>query len=120
MTMVNGIGIDIVRVERIAEVFGKFGDKFACKILGSLEMIEYRKLSGAKEKIALLAKRFAAKEAVIKATGGRIRSFTDIQINHDNLGKPEVYLNKKYAGLQVLISITDEREFAAASAICIS
>ena len=62
-----GIGVDIVNIARVERVFEKFGERFARKVLAPSELqslaIDPR----------LLAKRFAAKEAVAKALGTGFR-----------------------------------------------
>ena len=57
------LGTDILRVERIEEVVGRLGERFVRRILTEAERLEYG-TSGQPNR--LLAKRFAAKEAVAK------------------------------------------------------
>lgn len=62
-----GIGVDIVNIARVERVFEKFGERFARKVLapGELQSLTLDP--------RLLAKRFAAKEAVAKALGTGFR-----------------------------------------------
>lgn len=86
--MIYGIGTDIVRVERMVENLDKYGDKFALRILSDDEFNEF---VNKKNKAHYLAKRFAAKEATAKAMGTGFISglkFSDISVEHDELGKP--------------------------------
>jgi holo-[acyl-carrier protein] synthase len=75
----------------------------------------------------LLAKRFAAKEAIAKALGtgiGRGVSWQDITIGHDDSGAPQVHLSggalnvaKQRGGKRVELSLADEAEYVVAFAI---
>ncbi len=122
--MIFGIGTDIVRVTRIQEQLDKYGDKFAERILTEPELKEYH---SHKNPARLLAKRFAAKEAVSKAFGTGFRdgiSFKDIGVTHDELGKPVLNYYKKAAEhiknnaiTSSFISLSDEKEYAVAYVI---
>ena len=75
----------------------------------------------------LLAKRFAAKEAVAKALGtgiGRGVSWQDIRIGHDEHGAPQVFLSggaeqvaRDKGGGRVAVSIADELDYVVAFAV---
>jgi holo-[acyl-carrier protein] synthase len=68
---------------------------------------------------SLLAKRFAAKEAIAKAMGtgiGRHLSFHDIKLSHDINGKPLVEIADK-DDLLIHLSVADENEYAIAYCI---
>ena len=58
-----GIGVDIVKIARVERVFEKFGPKFTRKILSNREMGQHS------VDARFLAKRFAAKEAIVKGPG---------------------------------------------------
>src|SRR5690625_1176437 len=68
---IAGIGLDIIRVERIQHVYDRFGDKFLRRILGLEEVdIFHRRFNrDPRRGIRFLATRFAAKEAFSKAIG---------------------------------------------------
>lgn len=118
------VGTDILKIERIEAVVTRLGDKFVRRILTETERLEYSE-SGIP--IALLAKRFAAKEAVAKALGtgiGRGVSWQDIQIEHNDAGAPFVVLSagaqrvaSARGGSRVEISISDEAEYVVAFAV---
>jgi len=118
--MLLGAGIDIVEVQRIKDIIERRGDQFIEKILNSNELEELSKVSNA---VAFVAKRFAVKEAAAKALGtgiGKQLSFTDMYVEHDELGKPllkftedccsRLNLKDKYS----LLTIADERAYAVA------
>ena len=123
--MIIGIGTDIIKIERIQSLFDRFGEKFFGRILTENEISKISKYDNSKKKISFLAKRFSAKEAMVKATGygfGRGINFSDIEIDNDDLGKPFIrllngkdnFLKKQFAckNLVVHLSLSDERDFA--------
>ena len=76
------------------------------------------------------SKRFAAKEAFVKALGIGFRkglNFKDIQVANDNLGKPYYLINsrikslikkrKKVNDFNLFLSISDEKEYSIAFTI---
>jgi holo-[acyl-carrier protein] synthase len=88
--MIFGIGTDLVDLNRIKAM--KSQDDFAAKILGPLEMEQYKKLNE-DVKILYLGKQFAAKESLVKALGTGFRDPIfpkDIQVLRNAIGKPEV------------------------------
>ena len=122
--MIAGVGIDIVEHKRIARIHGRYGEKFAMRILDELEMEDYRK-SPSKDR--LLAKRFAAKEAASKALGTGFSmgiSLNMICVRHDGNGRPLLEFHAKaseYAGnLGVVakwLSISDEENYSTAMVV---
>ena len=64
--MIIAIGIDLVEVSRLVEVFRRRGDRFRARVFTESE-INYCESLGSK--FASYAARFAAKEAVMKALG---------------------------------------------------
>jgi len=119
--MIFGIGTDIVRVERMERNIDRFGDRFARRILSVREYEDYRK---AGQPAHFLAKRFAAKEATVKAMGtGFAQGITlkQISVDHNAAGKPELVISGdaesflKSNGITHLhISIADEQDHAVA------
>lgn len=118
-------GIDIVNIERIEKIFKRFNVKFINKILHEKEIIIFNSIKLHKRKIAYLAKRFAAKEAIAKAVKlgiGNKKSFAfkDIAILNDKNGAPYLYDHKNYENLSnynISISISDDTPFAVAFAL---
>jgi len=64
--MIVSIGIDLVEISRLEDVFARRGDRFRARVFTELE-IDYCESLGSK--FASYAARFAAKEAVMKALG---------------------------------------------------
>ena len=120
------VGTDILKIDRIDDVVSRLGDKFVQRILTRVERDEYR---ASKQPNRLLAKRFAAKEAIAKALGtgiGRGVSWQDIQIEHDANGAPLVRLSGgasrvalERGGQRVELSLADEIDYVVAFAILI-
>ena len=122
--MIVSVGTDIVKVKRIKEVLLRRPERFKKKILSKEELQEMPE----SREIEYVAKRFAAKEAISKVLGTGIAfgvKFTDIIIRSDKKsGAPQVVLEgeakKKAAALgiqRILISISDEKEYALAFAV---
>lgn len=119
-----GIGTDILEIKRIDEVLSRLGDRFVRRILTEQEQAEYRD-SG--QPARLLAKRFAAKEAIAKALGtgiGRGVSWQDMQVEHNDSGAPLVRLSggalevvQRRGGSRVELSLADERDYVVAFAV---
>jgi len=118
-----GTGIDIVEIARIAKSYEKFEANFASKILHDDEINE---LEGSANKAAFLAKRFAVKEAFVKALGTGIRDnihWRKMYVQHDAKGKPTLMFTAEFAQeiqaekLDVHISISDEKEYVVAQAL---
>jgi holo-[acyl-carrier protein] synthase len=119
-----GIGTDIVEISRIKKQLNKSDIHFAENLLTCFELAEYEIC---KQKEHFIAKRFAAKEAAVKALGTGIAlgvSFKHIEIRHDILGKPimkfygevESILRLKQVN-SVHLSISDEIHYATAIVI---
>ena len=119
--MTIAIGTDIVEIQRIASALERQGDKFVQRILTESEIAEYQARGNS---VAFLAKRFAAKEAIAKALGtgiGRGISFQQLIVSNNSEGAPQVELQanaaerlKQMGGSQVLLSLSDEKNYALA------
>jgi len=84
--MIYGVGIDIVKIERMKKVVEKWGRKFLDRVFTESEIsYSYKK----KDPYLSLAVRFAAKEAFIKAIGPvALISLADIEVVNVETGKP--------------------------------
>ncbi|WMY95928.1 MAG: holo-ACP synthase [Arsenophonus sp.] len=119
-----GIGADLVEIVRIEKIIKRSKERLANRILSYKEREEYQYHSNP---IYFLAKRFAAKEAALKAFGTGIRNglmFNQFEIINDKLGKPNINLLKqakivaKTIGVrQIHVSLSDERKYAYAIVI---
>ena len=126
--MILGVGIDICDVNRVSKTLERFKDKFISRCFTSLEK---KKCQGTINQASCFAKRFAAKEATSKALGTGINKgvyWKQIEVENLKSGKPTINLygnaKKKLESLlpknmtyNILLSITDEREYAQAFVI---
>lgn len=110
MRMVVGLGMDLVEIARIEKAMRRPG--FMERILTPME----REFC---IKPVQVAGRWAAKEAVYKALGLPL-NWQQIEILPDEIGAPRVKIdspNFDPGRLRVMVSITHERQHAAAVAI---
>lgn len=93
--MIYGVGIDILRADRVSAVYQKFGDRFVQRIL----MPEEREHFGRhKRPERFLAMHFAAKEAIVKAMGTGFAHgmwYRDSGIVHNRFGRPEIIFSPR-------------------------
>ena len=92
--MIYGIGIDVLRVARIAKVYKRHGERFVNRLLHPLERKEFE---AAARPVQYLAKSFAIKEAFVKALGTGFFgvSHEDVGAVRKALGKPEFVFSKR-------------------------
>ncbi|MBB3140005.1 holo-ACP synthase [Halomonas organivorans] len=119
--MILGIGTDIARVARFEAAQARHGERFARRVLGDDELVGYRQRG---QPASFLAKRFAAKEAFVKALGTGLRRgmrWSEIQVVNDALGRPSLALSGRALALAeaegvrgLHLSLSDESAFAVA------
>jgi len=119
--MIYGIGVDLVQVERIAEAFQRWGERFRDRVFTPGE-IAY--CAPKRNSFASFAARFAAKEAFAKALGIGMRRgvhWKNVEVEHDPLGKPilnlsgqalELCRQEKIEG--IFLSLTHDRGYSSA------
>ncbi len=120
-----GNGVDIVNNLRIKNSIKN--KEFINRVFTLNEINNSKKLTN---KINYFAKRFAAKEAFVKALGEGFRNninFNDIEITNDNKGKPIInisnnikkFLKKKFKSnkYQIFLSLSDEKKYSIAYVI---
>lgn len=120
------IGCDIVEIERISSALDKHGERFAKRVLTPSEFEIYTTHA---TPVHFLARRYAAKEAVGKAFGtgiGELLSFQDISVHRGSKGRPVVKPSdrafeqlKQQGYSDILVSISDEKNYAMAFAMLI-
>lgn len=119
--MIIGIGTDIVDIDRIERLLQRHPKRFAHKILSTNELKAFERCT---KPHRFLAKRFAVKEAFVKAVGLGLRhgmQWKDIATLHDEWGKPILQLNGRAReiadelGINAYhVSIADEQHTAIA------
>src|SRR5918996_5120649 len=109
------IGVDLVDIDRIVAVLGRFPNRFRDRVLTEAEA----RYCG--RKVERIAGRWAAKEAISKVLGLGVRGvgWREIEILPNRAGAPQVYLHRRAArradflGLEeVTVSISHERRMA--------
>ena len=124
MTIV-GNGVDIIENKRIKNSLKIKG--FVNRVFTLNEINRSKKINN---KINYFAKRFAAKEAFVKALGEGFRNnvnFIDIEVIKDNKGKPNIslsnniktFLKKKFKlkKYKIFLSLSDEKKHSIAYVI---
>ena len=117
-----GIGVDIVENKRIRKLVSN--KNFIMRTFGLKEITNSKKIT---DRTNYFAKRFAAKESLVKAIGSGIRdgiNFKDIEILNNRFGKPSYLINKKIKNFvkkkldlknfELFLSITDEKDYSVA------
>ena len=115
-------GIDIVEVEKVKNIYSRFGKKFLTKILKDEEIrfLEEKK----KGFYQSLAGRIAAKEAVYKALNSydvNIKpKWKEMSIHNQENGSPMVIFNPSYKfNFQIVLSVSHSEKYAVANALLI-
>lgn len=121
--MILGIGTDLVEIERLERAYTRHGARLLTRILSARERIDMPNPDSVRF-AAWLAKRFAAKEAAVKALGTGFRddiTLHDIETHHSLLGAPILHfsgaalLRFQHLGGQVAhLTVSDERQHALA------
>ncbi len=122
--MIHGIGTDIVAIARMEAGLARFGDKLARRILASQELQGF---ANSTSPASFLAKRFAAKEAAVKAMGTGFRdgiSLSQIAVSNNDHGKPVLSFSGRALEVcdslavgEVHLSLSDEKDYAIAFVI---
>ena len=120
-----GIGVDIIHNKRINTLIKK--KNFINRTYSVKEIKHSKKILN---KSNYFAKRFAAKESLVKAIGSGFRdgiNFKDIEIYNNKLGKPYYLKTKKIKNFfkkkmnldyfELFLSISDEKEYSIAFTI---
>ena len=120
-----GIGVDIVKNNRLKKLIK---NKLFLERIFTYQ--EQKSSSTLKNKLNYYSKRFAAKEAISKATGLGISKnlhFKNIEIKNDKKGRPSIslnpvtskYLKKKFKvkSFKTNLSISDEKNYSVAYVI---
>ena len=122
--MIFGLGNDIVEIQRIEKAIARWGERFPRKILVESEM---KRFSAHRLPANYLAKRFAAKEAFVKALGTGIRapaSWHGVWVRNLPSGKPVLEFSSPLQNLlkskkitACHVSLSDEKGVAFATVI---
>ena len=118
-----GLGTDVVEIARFQEPLEK-SRRLAKRVLSDEELLEFDQHNFPAR---FLAKRFAAKEAMVKAIGtgiGNGVSFRQMEVRHHASGAPYLHISGYLQELCVSrgvmsthLSIADEQHYAVATVI---
>lgn len=119
-----GLGVDLVEIERMEQAI-----KRTPRILERVFTSGERAYAWNKTRPAVqYAQFFAAREAVVKALGTGFAGigYADVEVTHNEKGKPEVVLHKnaraiaqKQGIIEIQISLSHTHQMAVASAVAI-
>lgn len=122
--MIYGIGVDVLRQERIERTYRRFGERFVDHLLMPAERAQ---LERTQRPARFLAMHFAAKEAVVKAMGTGFAHgvwIRDVGTVQNRWGKPEVVYSARGERLRRKLGIgaghvtlTDEAGLVVAVAV---
>lgn len=122
--MIVAIGIDLVEVSRLEEVFARRGDRFRARVFTEGEINYCESLAS---RFASYAARFAAKEAVMKALGtgwSEGVGWKDIEVVSEPGGAPAIKLHKRaldrmreIGATRVHVSLTHSGNLAVAQVV---
>lgn len=117
--MIHGIGTDIVYIPRILRILQKYGEKFLNRVYTEKEIGIGSQYNSHEIQARYFAKRFAAKEAFVKALGTGFSKgirMKDIEIFNDVTGKPHIITSKNFISQNnsIHLSISDDTDYATA------
>jgi holo-[acyl-carrier protein] synthase len=120
--LILGIGTDLVDIARIAQSIERLGERFIDRILTADEKKRWSEIGHVEQANAFVAKRFAAKEAAVKALGTGIGSgvsFQHFSVGNLSSGQPILYVDESITArydfpVSWHLSLTDEKAYAQA------
>lgn len=125
--MIIGLGNDLVDIRRIEDSLERFGERFIAKVFTEAEKATAERRVG-QARSGAYAKRFAAKEALVKALGKKGVGWRDIEVTNDGEGRPCLLLSGGAArllarripdGMQARLHLTLTDEYPLAQAVVI-
>ena len=122
--MIFGIGIDVLRAQRMHDCYARFGTHLVERLLLPMELAQFER---AARRERFLAMRFAAKEAIVKAMGTGFANgvwIRDVGVVQNAWGRPEVVYSERgervRRGLGIgegHVTLTDEDGLVVAVAV---
>jgi holo-[acyl-carrier protein] synthase len=122
--MIVGVGLDLVKINRIRAIAERWPSKFLDRLYTQAER---RYCLARPSPYASLAGRFAAKEAVLKALGTGWSdgiSWHDIQVLNDRTGRPRATVSGRVKTLMrragvtgIHVSLSHDTDYAVAEAV---
>ena len=113
-------GVDIVEIDRVADLLARHGDRFRQRVYTDREWHD----SGGR--VESLAARFAAKEALIKALGSREPALREIEVVRPERSQPTMRLWGRAAEIartlavrELSVSLSHGRDHAVAVVVVV-
>lgn len=117
--MIVGIGVDLVKIERIDGIIKKYGERFLKKVFSEEELKN-------KKNIHEISGKFASKEAFVKAIGTGFNGqvfFSDVKVLNDQRGRPFLDFSDKVkksfniGNVRTHLTITHDGDYAIAMVV---
>ena len=105
--MIKGIGIDTIEIDRVARVYGAYGERFLGRVYAPGEREYFARWA---DPVPRMAGRFAVKEACMKALGtgwSHGVRWRDIEVVRQPSGRPSVRLHGEARRIFSSIGATD-------------
>ena len=127
--MIIGIGSDIIDNRRIKKIINKYGNRFKKRCFSDYEI---KRSESLKSNINSYSKRYAAKEALVKALGSGFSKgvyWKDVEVINNLDGKPMIKLYNKAldkvnelssCNYNITLSLSDEKNYSIANIIITS
>jgi holo-[acyl-carrier protein] synthase len=122
--VIYGIGIDVLKIDRVGKVYEKHGERFVRHLLMPAEREQLERTA---RPVRFLAMRFAAKEAIVKGLGTGFAHgiwIRDVGIVQNAWGRPEVVYSERGARVRDQlgvgeghVTLTDEAGLVVAVAV---
>jgi len=122
--VIFGIGIDVLRAQRMHDCYARFGTHLVERLLLPAELAQFEQTA---RRERFLAMRFAAKEAIVKAMGTGFANgvwIRDVGVVQNSWGRPEVVYSERgervRRGLGIgegHVTLTDEDGLVVAVAV---
>lgn len=96
--MIVGLGNDVCNIDRVEQVLQKFDLRFVSRLFSPAEQEELKNTG--QKRAAAVAKKFAAKEAFVKALGcGFVDGicWSDVEVLHESGGRPYLQIGGRAA-----------------------
>ena len=126
MSAVKGIGVDLVRIERVRHLMERWDQRFLSRVFTGEELAYCLRRRRPEEH---LAARFAAKEAALKALGTGLAMgirWREIEVRRGRGEAPTIHFSGKMSDLsqergatRSLVSLTHDGEYAMAQVLLV-
>ena len=124
--MIVGLGSDLIQINRVQQTLDRHGERFTQRCFTE---IERKKSDRRAQRAASYAKRFAAKEAALKALGTGLSlgvNWRELEVRRERGQPPSLVLSgrsreisRRRGGRQMLVTLTHDGDYAMAQAMLV-